>query len=135
MGLAAGLVGEHVEDAEGRRPHLDTEPGDRRRLLLHQGQTRTEEVGDLLLFPRLGLQSNVERELDHCPPPVSPCAGLIPSPYTICSTGNASSRASPFSTLTRYALASGREATTRWISSPRKWTAALLSRASPGAIS
>src|SRR5262245_59521115 len=46
VGLAAGLVGEGVEDAEGRGPQAEGEPGDRCRLLLDDRQTAVEEALD-----------------------------------------------------------------------------------------
>src|SRR6185295_3021416 len=65
VGLASGLVGEGVEDAERARSELDREPGGRRRLLLHDRETAAQEVGDLRLLSWFRLELDEKRYSDH----------------------------------------------------------------------
>jgi hypothetical protein len=58
VGLATGVVGEGVEDAELRWAETDREPGDGCWFLLHQGQASLQEAGYLSFLAGLGDQAN-----------------------------------------------------------------------------
>jgi hypothetical protein len=63
--LAAGLVGEGVEDAERRRAKADRVPDERGRLVVDERQRALEEPGDLLLLAGHGVEANEQSDSDH----------------------------------------------------------------------
>src|SRR5215469_4986337 len=65
MRLPAGVVGKSVKDAEGGRPHADGKPGDRSRLLLHDGQASTKKVLYIVFFTGFCIQTNVQSNFNH----------------------------------------------------------------------
>src|SRR5439155_26141050 len=65
------LVGEGVEDAEGRGPQPDGEPCGGGRLILDHGQRAGQEPLDLVLLPRQRLESHQQPNGDHAPSPSS----------------------------------------------------------------
>src|SRR5262249_50995157 len=60
--LAAGLVGERVEDGERGGPQAQGEPRQRGRLLVRERQTLTQEVGDLLFLSGFGFETDEQSE-------------------------------------------------------------------------
>ncbi len=65
MRLARVLIGEGVEDREGRGAETHREPRDRSGLGFDQGKSGGQKIGDGLLFARLGFEGNIQGELDH----------------------------------------------------------------------
>src|SRR5215469_538972 len=63
MSPAAGLVGKRIEDAEGRRAKLYSEPHNGRGFLLHECKTGADEVGDCLLLSWFGLKADPQSDL------------------------------------------------------------------------
>ncbi|EEQ79736.1 hypothetical protein STAWA0001_0340, partial [Staphylococcus warneri L37603] len=62
--VAAGVVGEHVEDPEGGRAETDREPRDGGRLLLGEASPDAEEFLDLVFLAGQGLQPD-KQSLRH----------------------------------------------------------------------
>ncbi|WP_423718656.1 MULTISPECIES: hypothetical protein [unclassified Microbacterium] len=58
--VAAGVIGEHVEDPEGGRAETDREPPDGGRLLLDESSPDAEEFLDLVFLAGQGLQPDNE---------------------------------------------------------------------------
>ena len=58
MGLAAVLVRKRVEDPEGRRRHAEGKPGRSRCLFEHKRQSVSEQLGELVFFSALRLETH-----------------------------------------------------------------------------
>ena len=65
--LARGFVAEGVEDGERRRSEPQREPQQRGRLLIGEGDSLAQEIGDLFLFAGLGFESGEQCELRETP--------------------------------------------------------------------
>jgi hypothetical protein len=64
VSLTASFIGEGIEDAEGGRTELQSEPHRGGAFLLRQAEAGLQELGNFLLFAGFGFETDKQRMLD-----------------------------------------------------------------------